>query len=362
MKLIGSIAAASLLIAPVLSVQPYLFAFGDSLSDNGNTAIQDNNIPYWNNRMSNGPVWNEYAAYFNRLKLVNYAHEGSVTDNDLIASATGIKVGVPSLKDQISRFSATFKNITTPEILAKSIASITIGSNDLKAIATLGSSKIVRGVSAADAAIKSMIRSIDTLHSLGFRNIIFSNFPQPGDVPAVSINSKLESLIASISTRLSNICLSEKVNILNAGYKDKFKKFTIIDLHKTVAVFKNSGVMDVTNIRNTTVGCFIENKDKNLVSKCNNPEGYYFFDSAHPTAIVHAVVGAIVSEALISSKGYSVSPEIVKNLVSKYKLHNVYSGSGPNLNQTFISVLKEKEYNMAEAESNYQKIIQDITS
>ncbi|PVU90884.1 hypothetical protein BB559_004405 [Furculomyces boomerangus] len=362
MKLIGSIAAASLLIAPVLSVQPYLFAFGDSLSDNGNTAIQDNNIPYWNNRMSNGPVWNEYAAYFNRLKLVNYAHQGGVTDNDLIASATGIKVGVPSLKDQISRFSATFKNITTPEILAKSIASITIGSNDLKAIATLGSSKIVRGVSAADAAIKSMIRSIDTLHSLGFRNIIFSNFPQPVDVPAASIDSDAAVLLASIATSLSSKLIVEKVNALNFGYKDKFKKLTVIDLHKTTAVFKDSGVMSTTDIQNTKNGCYNVDENENLVSKCDNPENYFFFDSAHPTAIVHAVVGAIVSESLMSSNGYDVSPEIVKNLVSKYKLHNVYSGSGPNLNQTFISVLKEKEYNMAEAESNYQKIIQDITS
>ncbi|PVU93290.1 hypothetical protein BB559_003339 [Furculomyces boomerangus] len=362
MKLIGSIAAASLLIAPVLSVQPYLFAFGDSLSDNGNTAIQDNNIPYWNNRMSNGPVWNEYTAYFNRLKLVNYAHEGSVTDNDLIASATGIKVGVPSLKDQISRFSATFKNITTPELLAKSIASITIGSNDLEAISTLGSSKIFQGVAAADAAIKSMVRSIDALHSLGFRNVIFSNFPQPGDIPAISIGSNTTAIAASIASSLSSTSLIAKVNALNVGYKDKFKKLTVIDLHKTIAVFKDSGVVSATDIQNTKNGCYNVDKNKNLVSKCDNPENYFFFDSAHPTAIVHAVVGAIVSESLMSSNGYDVSPDIVKNLVSKYGIERVYSKPGSSINQKLISALTAIEYNMAEAESNYQKIIQDITS
>ncbi|PVU92437.1 hypothetical protein BB559_003711 [Furculomyces boomerangus] len=363
MKLVASVVAASLFMAPVLSVQPYLFAFGDGLSDSGNTVVQDKNIPYWNNRMSNGPVWPEYAAYFSGLKLVNYAHNGSVIDNAVISNFTGIKVGVPSLKEQISRFSATFKSITTPELLANSTASITIGSNDFKAISRLSLSNVIKVTFTVDAAIRSLISSVDTLHSLGFRNIVISTFPQPGDIPAALENNSTKGIFPSISSGVLSTGLVAKLHGLNIGYKDKdkFQSFSIIDLHKVFSLFTYKDVMSVTNIQNTTAGCYNVDKNENLVSKCSNPKNYFFLDSAYPSATVHAVFGAIITEAMGSSKGFALSPSSVKSFVSKYNLGDVYSGSSSTLNKNLVSALQKNQYNMTAAESNYQKIIKDIT-
>ncbi|KAJ9075883.1 hypothetical protein DSO57_1031478 [Entomophthora muscae] len=64
-----------------------IYAFGDSISDNGNLyELMGHKTPndkmYYKGRFSNGPVWIEYVAEAMNATLQNMAYASATTDND----------------------------------------------------------------------------------------------------------------------------------------------------------------------------------------------------------------------------------------------------------------------------------------
>ncbi|OLY79219.1 Phosphatidylcholine-sterol acyltransferase, partial [Smittium mucronatum] len=175
----------SLISVSIAATGPYLVSFGDSFSDIGNRGTEGQKIKYWNDRYSNGPLWNEYLAYNNKYTLVDYAYTGATTNNTLVdgfakpASANKL----PSLSDQIANFTSTFSPNLTRHDIKKDLVTITVGSSDFSLAMKEMDKSAFKSVWYSGALVDSMTESIQELIEFGFKRILLFNIPDLKTVP-----------------------------------------------------------------------------------------------------------------------------------------------------------------------------------
>ncbi len=135
---IGRFSAAGLVFLLVLTTgicaygYSSVLSFGDSLSDNGTTAL--NGIPgdnYGFRRYSNGPVWVEYLAAGKGIPLFNMAYGGATSgyDNPAAYAALGnpYYLGATGLRWQVDEYASKH----SAGVPADTIITIWAGGNDM---------------------------------------------------------------------------------------------------------------------------------------------------------------------------------------------------------------------------------------
>ena len=279
-----------------------VYIFGDSLSDTGNlgSVIGGLPLPYFNNRVSNGPVAVETLA----TKL-GYTAEASLHllglnagTNYAVASARASGTENLDLKVQILGFQANHANIAPADALYV----IFIGGNDV--LDATHTPDITAAKAIVQLAVDEVASAINTLSLIGARSFLLINAPDVSKLPETRL----------IATATNNPDLIKRAKKLSLLFKNK--------LHKTLEEIKEQSEVNITEFNlfkffnkvikkasklgftNSTDACF-SSILQDFHPDCNyglNADEFIFFDEIHPTARVHAMAGEAFYKALNSDE------------------------------------------------------------
>ena len=258
------------------------WAFGDSLSDNGNlfAATGIPGAPYFNGRFSDGPVWNEgiinqFARENGQAPAVSAL--GLNTGNFAIGAAlatdkTNLLGPLPGLAAQVGAF------LTSTAVTGSNpLLSFWAGANDVfQNIDGLGG-----GVTAAREAADAVVGVIAALSANPvFDDFLVFNLPDLGLTPRFAgtvLQQEATDAAEAFNTRLDIglAFLAPNINVT---------KIDVLNLLRDATA--NPGAFGVTN---TNAPCIA------VLVVCPTS---LFFDDVHPTAKVHALIEAEVRSAL----------------------------------------------------------------
>jgi phospholipase/lecithinase/hemolysin len=140
-----------------------VYAFGDSLSDNGNVYAMTGGaippFPYYNGRFSNGPVMVEYLAQRLGVGLHDYAYGGATTGTTNLFSPS-----LPGLSQEIAQFG-------TGSLDPNGLYTVWAGANDFSTSTSISTST------------SNIVNAVDTLEQNGARHILVINMPDLGLTP-----------------------------------------------------------------------------------------------------------------------------------------------------------------------------------
>ncbi|PVU92733.1 hypothetical protein BB561_003637 [Smittium simulii] len=300
---------------------PYLVVFGNSLSDIGNLENITFAIPWWNRRFSNGPVWNEYLAYYNDYTLINFAVGGATSNNTSVKIFTNVTVEVPSILDQIGLYTKTFGGKINPNKMLNDIAVIEIGANDLLDGLELEASLKIDVEEFTDSIVNNIITAIKLVKKLGFKKILATTVSDVAKTPAVfdfppEAQKNINKYVSAVNSKILDLIPKE----FGENSESNFVK--IIQLHKLIDL--------VTGPLSKDLGLTVVNKDchlvKNnkLISSCDNPDNHAFMDSVHPSTKIHALTGSIFAQT-INNTAFEINEETVRPLIQRYNINKADS-------------------------------------
>lgn len=264
--ILGAVCCAALvtcLAEPVARASAFssVVVYGDSLSDNGNLYSKDGGsyppAPYYQGRMSNGPLAVEQLANSLGAPLVDFAYIGATSGVGNISDhGTTTTLGFAKLPGVVSQFNAT-SSLLTQTALSTGLFVVWGGANDYGI-----------GGSAAMAAA-DIIGVVNALQSQGAQHILVPGAPDLGLTPeyygVASATAFSQNFNAALQAGLP----------VGSTYADTFNL-----LHNVVA---NPSAYGLTNV---TAPCF----DASSGALCSNPNQYLFFDAFHPTTAADALV------------------------------------------------------------------------
>jgi phospholipase/lecithinase/hemolysin len=271
-----------------------LYIFGDSLSDTGNVGRaasfgEDLPAPYYQNRISNGPVIVDYVAQSlgQELAASDYRSSQERGTNYAVAGARASSDGIDlDLDAQVNSF-LTKNNFSVD---ANHIYLFFIGGNDILDVSDAGTQATLPLDDAAQEVASNMRR----LAALGARKFIVLNAPDIGKTPKViERESTMGGGIAAAATASStyyNNKLSEELQANRAiGVQSD-----LIDIQQIVNnIIANAAASGFTN---TTQGCYIREQFQ-FASFCSDAQldSFVFFDDVHPSGKMHQLVGEEVA-------------------------------------------------------------------
>ncbi|PVU92736.1 hypothetical protein BB561_003638 [Smittium simulii] len=323
-NLSGVVALSLAASITVSAAKPHLVVFGNSLSDIGNVENLSTDIPYWNRRFSNGPVWNEYLAYFNNYTLINFAIGGATSNNTSVKKFTNKTVEIPSALEQIGLFSNTFGGKFEPSTMKDDIAVIEIGGNDLLSGVELEAALKIDVEAFASSVAGNIVDSVKIVKGLGYKKIIVTAVSDISDIPATSMLSESSSDNVSkyptaINDKLDSLLNSE----FSANNSTDFIR--LINLNQVINIIADN-FKDQLNITVTDEPCYVVSDSYKLLSVCNNSDNYVFTDSVHPSTKTHALLASIIAQA-VNNTSFEINEKSVEPLISRYNLTNANSRS-----------------------------------
>ena len=244
-----------------------IVAFGDSLSDEGNTYIAAGmpGAPYYQGHYSNGPIWLEYLA--NSLGVpaptaslaggTDYAWGGAETGSGLSYE------GTPNIGSQISTYLAS----NTP--LSTQLITIWGGANDF----------LNGGVTNPAVPVANLISEITTLAAAGGKQFLVPNLPLLGDLPATNTLPQANRDALNFLTLTFDSMLYSQLNQLQGKLGITIHQVDIDSVFQNIIA--NPGAYGLTNVTDSAIA------DGNL-----SGQGYLFWDTVHPTTVIQALIGA----------------------------------------------------------------------
>ncbi len=275
-----------------------VFIFGDSLSDTGNLASVVGGIPlpYYQNRISNGPVavdlltakLGDTAEASLHLLGLNAGHNYSVAG----AKASGNEV--IDLDTQILSFQANHASIAPADALYV----VFLGGNDIRA--ALHQPDPVVAESILETAKNKTRAAIEILSQMGARSFLVINSPNIALVPetqliATAINNPDLVIHADALSKHYNKKLHDMVEIFEKNENISITEFNLFKMFNKVV--RKASKLGFTNY---TDACF-SSITFTFHPDCNygfNVDQFVFFDEIHPTARVHAMFGEAFYKAL----------------------------------------------------------------
>jgi outer membrane lipase/esterase len=268
------------------------FVFGDSLSDPGNlfaaTPTADFPLkvppspPYFEGRFSNGPIWVESA-------IGDFLSAGKAAGSFAYGFAHAT-VNTPSvdLAEQIGAFQA---RIPAAALGPRPLAAIWIGANDVFSATDAGvPALLVAGVGtlAAEQAGAAAL----ALAGLGFRDVALFNLPDLGRTPAYALpelgDTELADEASAGSSAFNAAIAGQAAMLRGAGLR-----VTEVDISGLFdALLDDPAVFGLSNATEPCILGDVLDAALGLASVCASSDGLAFWDGVHPTAAVHAQVGA----------------------------------------------------------------------
>jgi phospholipase/lecithinase/hemolysin len=242
-----------------------IFAFGDSLTDTGNTSLASGGASpgasYYAGRYSNGPVWIERMAYYLGMPAPasslsggsNFAFGGAYT-------ATG--GSVPTLSQQAGMFMGGGRTFQATDLVV-----VWAGANDF----------LLGGQADPRVPAGHVLGVISTLAGAGARNFLVPNLPDLGDTPALL--GTANAAASSQWSRAFNTSLAMGISDLRVSLGVTLWELDVYGIGKSLK--SNPGDFGFTNVTESAL----------LSGNAANASEYLYWDTVHPTARVHDIFG-----------------------------------------------------------------------
>jgi phospholipase/lecithinase/hemolysin len=277
-----------------------IYVFGDSLSDTGNLYNMIGqqfppSPPYFDGRFSNGPLWIENLALDLNLspnQTTNFAVASASTgeSNEFNNANAPITITVPGLLGQVNNYVEPLIN-----------ANETTDPNALYVVWAGALDYLFNGIAPTES-IANISESITKLANVGAKNLLIPNLPDLGVLP-VTRNTPNSPILTGL-TNLHNQGLEIAINDLQLILENDVN-LTLLNIDSLFNdLLNNSSEFGLTNV---TEGC--------LLVGCTNPDEYLFWDTIHPTAIVHNFISDVAFDTINNNPQPQATPES-SNVVS----------------------------------------------
>ncbi len=238
---------------------------GDSFSDNGNLYARTGFPlpPYWQGRISNGPVAVEYLAQKLEVPLSDFAWAGATTGvGNAVDGGTVDALGALEFPGITTQFQDQYPaGPVDPEALYI----LWGGGIDLQSVTSPEEFPVVIGKAVANLATMAA-----TLQYLGATRILVFNMFDFGKTPAFLHEDPVVLYFLTQGTLAWNQAL--KANLPSGvHYFDIFSRFTDF-----IADPEDYGLSNVT--------------DQLILAPGADPNEYFFWDGVHPTTAAHAII------------------------------------------------------------------------
>jgi len=270
-----------------------IYVFGDSLSDTGNLASVVGDFPqppYYENRVTNGLVAVEIMAGRLGLPLQASLHligPASGT-NYAVVAAKATRNDSIDLNTQVALFLANHGGVAP----ANALYVMFIGGNDIRQ--ARDTADWTAAAQLLEEASSTIATQIQVLADSGAKHWLVVNAPDIGRIPETRLIAEAtgQAGLPARATALSvlfNDSLKRRVKLVKEEADIELERF---DLYKLFGRIIDKG--DKLGFTNTTDACFSSELGQ-FNPDCNfgyNFGQYIYFDEIHPTARVHAMVGA----------------------------------------------------------------------
>ncbi|MGB3757936.1 MAG: SGNH/GDSL hydrolase family protein [Rivularia sp. (in: cyanobacteria)] len=285
------------------------YVFGDSLSDTGNlfnatggllnpeTAIPPS-PPYSQGRFSNGDIWVNFVG--DEIGLtptqfiptpaniptegINFAFGGSSSG---LNNAFFPDLPLPGILGQVGSFTQTLQ-ANNQKADSNALYTVWGGANDY----------LFAGVTDPNQTVSNLSNAVGALTQAGAKNIAVFNLPDLGQNPfaiANEISPQLTQLTlahnAALEQALDGLSANTDVNIIRIDINSL--------LNQAVA---NPGKFGFT--QNVETPCVVGDFNE-IISVCDNPDQFIFFDAVHPSSKSHR----LVADATLSAIKHETVPE-----------------------------------------------------
>lgn len=285
---------------PAVAQYEELIVFGDSLSDTGNLATLNpqigvvlNTPPYFEGRVSNGPVAVDVLADLMGVPLTAFFEDGGT--NFAVAGARAAVTGDAAsdairLSAQVSAYLSTAQRPT-----AATLVVIMIGGNDVRGARTLSRKTAKKKL---EAATESIARQIQRLITAGADSFMVIGAPDVSRIPETRLlagqagNSVIRN--ARWSTAYFNFRLNQRIDDIETTSGARIVDVDLVAFLSTID--SDPGDYGITVARRA---CFVTGDDGVPVfdracgvtnDKINK---FMYFDAIHPTTVVHERAGRL---------------------------------------------------------------------
>lgn len=275
-----------------------LIVLGDSLSDTGNLAslVIDFPWPYYKNRVSNGPLAVDVLAAEEELSAEASLHLVSGSGGGNFA-VDGANAGGNSPEDLSVQLQAHLAR-QDGQVIQSVLYVVMIGGNDLRDARNRASSAEAEAI--VDSAVAAIQQALSTLLQKGAAKILVVNAPDIGRIPETLEKAQHDPAIVARSTQLSlrfNSALGPEVDALRSQYGAALVEFDLFSYFNQL--LDNAASHGFTN---TDEGCF-NPENYSFHPDCFSLSGikfdrFVFFDSIHPTAKTHRLIGEAMDAVL----------------------------------------------------------------
>jgi outer membrane lipase/esterase len=243
-----------------------IFAFGDSLTDTGNTSLATGGaLPgasYYNGRYSNGPVWLERFAGYVGLPAPTPSLAGG-SDFAFAGAFTQTGGQVPTITQQAGMFiggGGTF--------LPTDLVVVWGGANDF----------LLGGQTDPTVPATNIAGVISLLAGAGARHFLVPNLPDLGDTPELLATNNAAAIMgASLLSQGFNASLFSQVVTLENNLGIDICTLDIYGIGQELKT--NPGAYGFTNTTQSAL----------LTGNAANAAEFLYWDTVHPTARVHDI-------------------------------------------------------------------------
>ncbi len=264
-----------------------LVVFGDSLSDTGNLAFVDFPPPYFENRISDGPVSADFLALNVGSNADRSGHLLDQTGGFNFAVAGGNIVGAD--REDLSSQVTAYLDRTNGDADSDALYLIFIGGNDIRGLRSIAS------LPSAESSISEIVASlevqIDRLVAAGARAFLVPNVANIGRLPET-----IEKETSIPGVRARSELHSRAYNSALASMLEKYKT----DRDVSLVEFDLFGALETildnpASFGFSTVdeGCF-DPSELEIELECAlfGFERRPFFDSLHPSSATNRIISA----------------------------------------------------------------------
>lgn len=303
-----------------------IVAFGDSLTDRGNTVSLLGPFAYYadyddvyyeatgggygipaQGRWSNGPTWVEYlnGNLINNQTgsapvdlgqnggldpvATNFAWAGSL-------SGTGSRmiqgvIPLSNMRTQVESYTNLYTNGSSLPEISTTLFTIWTGGNDAIGWVNDGDGNETTRNALADAAANNIMAAVVDLYNLGARNILIPNLPGLGNKPDFVRDPALRDEANAFAERF-NLTLALNLDDLEGTYGDlNLFRLDVYAIFEDLLANPEAYGLSVTDEQ-----AYVFNYPDSTIVE--NPDDYVFWDNTHPTTVVHEILGNLAYQAV----------------------------------------------------------------
>jgi outer membrane lipase/esterase len=262
--------------------------FGASLDDTGNACnlspASCPPAPYFNGRVSNGPLWVELVAAKygttvtpSRTGGTNYAYSAART-----GPIAGTTQGVPSMVQQVEEYLAKTTTSTSSRAKVLFVLNVATVGNDINDALTQSFTNPQAPSTILGGAVLNTLNMIGRLYANGAQNILLVNSVNIGQTPLVRAQGAAASAGATqLSTQFNSglngqlAALRASMPLLNLYVLDAGALHAAVIANPTGLGFANAALPCLTTAP---------------AAVCSTPDSFFFWDGFHPTAAAGRLV------------------------------------------------------------------------